>query len=354
MPPTSATTRLKRLPAVERSVLAHNHKLCAEWLQWLRDHGRAPITVYQYGAKCDELLEFLGAKSLDAATLDDLERWVSRPRKGRGAGDLGADATRAKDVGVLRGLYKWAVAHGRLAHNPAVDLEQPRVRNEDPKAIEMPVWREFWLSPTLDNTERATFGLGFFCGLRREEMCRLRPENVDVAVGRIVDFPRKGDRNKKRSGNVPVVSLARLFAQEHPKLLPDADAFLAPLRALCVDRKGEPWLLPWGQRAVSMPQAWRNGYRPVPDGMTSPDQINHHLRYALKRAEMPERAITPHALRHSFVTYLLRAGVKLEVVSKLANHSNINITLRYVKVADDPIADMLQIGDDNSLKGSRW
>jgi site-specific recombinase XerD len=40
---------------------------------------------------------------------------------------------------------------------------------------------------------------------------------------------------------------------------------------------------------------------------------------------------TPHQLRHSFVTNLLRSGVPIHLVSRMANHSSTAITMRYVK-----------------------
>lgn len=329
-----------------------NRQTCSMWLDWLRAHGRAPLTVYQYGAKLDELLAFLDGKPLSDVRLDDLEAWVARPRRGRGGGGLGTDATRAKDVIVVRGLWKWAVAHGRLVYNPTLDLEMPKVRNEAPRAVPEKLWSQFWSSPMLTEVERVVYGLQFFGGLRRFEVCHLGPQHIDVADGFLVDFKRKGDRNSSKPSPLPIVSCARLFAEKHPGLLPDAGAFLAPLKELALTRRGMDFLIPWGEEAVANPCAWRNGERPVrPVNMTSPDQITNRLQQALVRAGMPARAFTPHALRHSFVTYLLRGGVPLEVVSRLANHSSLNITMRYLKFEDDPIADLL---DQPPLKGSRW
>jgi integrase/recombinase XerD len=51
--------------------------------------------------------------------------------------------------------------------------------------------------------------------------------------------------------------------------------------------------------------------------------------------------LTPHALRHSFVTNLLRADVPLHVVASLAGHRDVSTTMRYAAIAVDPLADLL-------------
>ena len=51
--------------------------------------------------------------------------------------------------------------------------------------------------------------------------------------------------------------------------------------------------------------------------------------------------LTPHALRHSFVTNLLRADVPLHVVASLAGHRDVSTTMRYAAIAVDPLAELL-------------
>ena len=51
--------------------------------------------------------------------------------------------------------------------------------------------------------------------------------------------------------------------------------------------------------------------------------------------------LTPHALRHSFVTNLLRVDVPLYVVAFLAGPRDGSTTMRYAAIAVDPLAELL-------------
>src|ERR1041384_7380708 len=44
---------------------------------------------------------------------------------------------------------------------------------------------------------------------------------------------------------------------------------------------------------------------------------------------------SPHVLRHSFVTHLLRSGVPIHIVRDLAGHANFETTLGYTAVFDE-------------------
>ena len=47
--------------------------------------------------------------------------------------------------------------------------------------------------------------------------------------------------------------------------------------------------------------------------------------------------VTPHRLRHSFATEMVRLGVSLPVLMQLLGHKNIHMTLRYVEVAQSDL-----------------
>ena len=322
-----------------------NRAMCRAWLAWLGNRGRSNVTVYQYAEKLEQLCQHAGERPLSALTLSDLEAWIDRPRARRAHGAQGADATKGKDVVVVRGLYRFLVQRGHLAFDVTADLQAPAIRNHNPRAIPPEVWGAFWHARELDDTERVVYGLGFFCGLRREEICRLAPDHFDTSEGRLVHFHRKGDRGKA-SGTLPYLSCARLFGEKRPDLIGIPEAFLEPLTALLGARQGKPYLIPWGEAASLRRRADKPG---APPGMTSPDQVNRRLQLRLRRLGMPERVFTPHALRHSFVTYLLEMGVPLQVVSRLAGHADVSITMRYVRLADDPLLQFLKSSEAGPL-----
>jgi hypothetical protein len=75
------------------------------YLEWLRTtRRRTALTVYQYAAKLQSFLAWIGTCSLANVSAEEIERWLNRPRSVRGAGLPGAPTTISKEVSLLRGL----------------------------------------------------------------------------------------------------------------------------------------------------------------------------------------------------------------------------------------------------------
>lgn len=76
--------------------------------------------------------------------------------------------------------------------------------------------------------------------------------------------------------------------------------------------------------------------------------IRHALKMAAKRCKLPN--LGPHALRHTYATTLLLAGVDLRTVQKLLGHSSIAVTAVYLHAL--PGADQVAVSKLDSLIGS--
>ena len=111
--------------------------------------------------------------------------------------------------------------------------------------------------------------------------------------------------------------LVGLIADALPAVIPGGpESFIAPLHKL-VSAAGEGLLLEW---TMTAPRTRIKHERP--EGIErSPTDLQADASLAT-RGGLHE-TFTPHQLRHSFVTNLLRAGVPIHLVSVLANHSAI-------------------------------
>ena len=64
--------------------------------------------------------------------------------------------------------------------------------------------------------------------------------------------------------------------------------------------------------------------------------INRYLRKIGKKLEFPFN-LTFHIARHTFATLALKLGMRIEYVSKILDHSDIQITQVYAKIINDEL-----------------
>jgi site-specific recombinase XerD len=80
-------------------------------------------------------------------------------------------------------------------------------------------------------------------------------------------------------------------------------------------------------------------------GLLLPRRSGHYALYRTLRSALIEAArraacadrVTPHRLRHSFATEMLRLGVSLPALMQLLGHKDIRMTLRYVQVTQQDL-----------------
>lgn len=93
------------------------------------------------------------------------------------------------------------------------------------------------------------------------------------------------------------------------------------------------------------PDAWLFQSRRDPRKSIDPGTVESWLADLRENYWLPYEGqlatCTPHVLRHTAATRWLRAGVKLEVVSKLLGHSSILTTMKYLHLTDSDLANAL-------------
>jgi site-specific recombinase XerD len=66
------------------------------------------------------------------------------------------------------------------------------------------------------------------------------------------------------------------------------------------------------------------------------DVLRYHLNKIEREIRLSEHP-SPHRLRHTFATEMLRAGLRIPILMKLLGHRSIGMTLRYVKITEEDV-----------------
>ena len=100
-------------------------------------------------------------------------------------------------IKAIRQWLQWLVRQGRLLHNPAVDLELPRVEKRLPKAILSATETERVLAvpdvrTSIGMRDRAILETFYSTGMRRAELAGLMVGDIDADRGTVMIRRGKG------------------------------------------------------------------------------------------------------------------------------------------------------------------
>jgi site-specific recombinase XerD len=312
----------------------NNAELVREYLGWLRFQRRKASTIYYYAQVLGSFVVWVGHTPLEAVRPAVMEAWLARPRTRRGKGAEGAPATVAREISMLRGLYGYLHARERIRRNPTILLARPRLQQRQPQTVPDDIWRSMWTLPLPDDA-RVVLGLGYYLGLRRAEITSLRVDQVLISARRLVAFVRKGGGED----SLDYGTVLDIYAELLPHLIPGGpETFLRPFHSLVEARRGRRLLLDWGETIPERTLATRVHARPA--GHIDPQAFNKRLRGWLRRVGMPG-AFTPHDLRRSAATNLIRAGLSEFHVAEVLGHASLQTTKAYVRAGRNELQEWL-------------
>jgi integrase len=121
---------------------------------------------------------------------------------------------------------------------------------------------------------------------------------------------------------------------------------LGELLGLELSQVEEDWIRLWKTktnrpRSVPIPADIAQQLRQLIErGLPTGPQIRKGLRGALKACGVNSN-ITPHSLRHTTATRLIKSGVNVLVAQRYLGHNSIKTTQRYVHIEDSDISDAM-------------
>ena len=156
---------------------------------------------------------------------------------------------------------------------------------------------------------RTLLSLGYGCGLRASEVVRLKVKHIDSAQKIIRVEQSKGRKDRNVMLSPETLGRLRQWWKARPSRY-DAGAPVA-----------ERWLFPGNRHGKAM----------------TIRQLSRLFHQAADAAGI-KKAVTLHALRHSFATHLLERGTDIRIIQALLGHDKLETTARYTRVATGMIA----------------
>jgi integrase/recombinase XerD len=305
MPAESAAT-VEPAPALRRVVRSYLDHLTVE-------RGLAANTLSSYRRDLARYLDVLTAAGVtDLAAVGPRE--VAAHLATLRAGDAGhpplSASSAARAASAVRGLHRFAVREGLVAHDPAREVKPPTLPRRLPKALDVTQVEKLLACVAVGQDgplalrDRALLEFLYATGARISEAVGIAVDDLDLGEGTALLHGKGG-----KARLVPVGGYAREALDAY--LVRGRPALLAAGRgspAVFVNARGGP---------LSRQSAWAT------------------LRKAAQHAGLPvhgPHGVSPHTLRHSYATHLLDGGADIRVVQELLGHASVTTTQVYTLV----------------------
>lgn len=277
--------------------MAGTSHLLEEWRRELLAKGRSPRTIAGYLKDVEAFAgwwERTTERQFDpCAVLRDDAAFYRQHLLGE---QRQQPATVARRLSALRSFYRFLVARGAVARSPFDGLPLPAADKGAPRALQAAELRRLLREAHAcgNPLHRAVVTTLAYTGLRAGELCSLHLQDVRLGERKgEVTVRGKGGRTRR----VPLPAEARRVLREYLAVRGDV-----PWRQLFVGQRGP--LTPGGVWTI--------------------------VRALARRARL--EGVTPHTLRHTYATRLLReAGADLVMVAELLGHRSLATTARYTR-----------------------
>lgn len=304
-----------------------------EWLQGKRQELRGR-TVESYGLWIRLYLEpTLGKVRLADLKPIDVQRAIADLASGAVTGKPVGPVTIRNAFGRLRQALSEAVRLRLIPSNPAQDARLPRNPRRGPKRVLTPEETTRLNEAVAGHRLAALWTLSLGLALRPGEALALKWEDVDrdkrrLRICRSLWHP-------KAPGAAPVLTPPKNASSVRD--LPLSSALLAVLKFHRARQAAE---------RLAAGQLWKEQgliFADETGGLLRPRNVSKAFSRLLARAGLGR--LSPHGLRHTGATHLVKAGIDPAHVAALLGHSSVKTTLEtYVKVGEDRLeegADLL-------------
>ena len=206
----------------------------------------------------------------------------------------------------LRVWFRWMTRQNHILHNPASEIDLPRLGRTLPKNIlSVPEIEQVMLQPNLADLlglrDRAILEVIYATGLRRLEIINLKLFDLQLDRGLIVVRQGKGKKDRYVPiGERAIAWLTKYIREARPQLALEPDDLTVFLTA-----EGEPF---------------------------SRDHLTWTVRVHIVAAKIGKVGAC-HLLRHCMATHMHENGADIRYIQQILGHEDIKTTQIYTHVA---------------------
>lgn len=219
-------------------------------------------------------------------------------------------STISRNLATIRAFYQYLVRTKKVKKDPTEGIHSPKVEKKVPSVLTAKEVELLLSQPkNIDLKgirDKAMLEFAYATGMRVTEIISLDVTDVNVEESYVVC----NSGSKKRNiplGSLSLQALVEYMEKARPVLIKDEND-----KALFVNINGK--------------RLTRQGFWKI-------------VKYYKEQAHI-EKDITPHVLRHSFATHLLRNGADLKAIQSMLGHSDISSTQVYMQFKNENLKDI--------------
>ena len=278
----------------------NNNKLIDDFLRYLLiDKGYSKNTISSYKQDLNRFSIYFKIKHIKDINNSDLKEYIKSLNLN--------EKSISRTISCLKSFYKFLIIEKIVKTNPTDGLYMPKVKKSLPNVLSIDdVTRllDVKLDDDFSYRNKAMIELMYATGLRVSELVELKLSDLDFSQD-IIRIMGKGSKERI----VPIGDFAKEYLEEY--IYKHRGNMLKGITTDYV------FLNNHGKKMT------RQGFFKIIKKLANESGIS---------AE-----ISPHTLRHSFASHLLKYGADLRTIQELLGHSDISTTQIYTHVANEEL-----------------
>ena len=220
-------------------------------------------------------------------------------------------STVARKLATLRSFFKFLVRRSYLQNNPVAPIRTPKQDKRLPKCLEEGQIEKLLSNPDtttlLGARDRAMLEMLYSTGMRVSELVAMNIADLDLSQS-VVKVRGKGKKQRMIPLGPGALQAILHYLDLRRK---DARGGAADAEALFINKHGQ---------------------------RLSTRSVRRKLDKYLLEAGL-DLSVSPHTLRHSFATHMLRRGADLRSVQEMLGHQSLSTTQIYTHVSGSAVKD---------------